>query len=751
MRSLVLTALILAVLPVTAGGVVAGTESPLAPQPIVNGSLGSSLLSIGASPSGFLLVWYDGGVRGGPLLGKRLSPDGETLDATPFVLSSSTLNAAPRIAWNGTDYLVTTRPYSFALTDAEAWLVSPGGEVRALAAPPQTRNARGETIDVEYRFDTGLSTFFAVGGDGTRRALGVLQTSNKPFVQLAVPNGDDWGLLAAEAGRVRWLTLDAHGVANSYVFDAKWFETRIVSIAVHGDEIAFGWRSGGTQGTEGGYSVIDTHTGVFKVNESLSPYAEMTSVAYDGDELMVAWIEREGGEGTSGAIKLRSGGRTHVLGTFSGAQRVVGLSLASGARNALVWNVQQVASSCCAQSFIRTFDRAVDLQEDRAPEPLVRIPAAQLDPRAVSGPAGLLTVWREYGPIPRLLGRFGAETFAVSGPNELITHAVAATADTYAVVWSEFDYAYSPFARVSEMRVLLRRYDASGKALDAEPRLVARETGNLANPRAEPMKIAVIGGDSFVIAWIGAERHLYVKRVAARGTEMSAAIRISTKTAMTGPVLVRLGGRITVIHDYQAGLTARKGIDAVRLSDDLVPDASEMLQDITRFGPANSLLDGSIADRNPFDAAVSGNELLLAWPERGFAPVIGYCLYTRRFTAAGLLAVEPPHQHVCNVTLPSNDNDRTYVPSVAHDGKAWWFTATGYLSDQPMNAWRLAADGSSEPPIALVSADRNPSGGTLVRTNVGLFAFYSRSAETPSPRAFVRPFVPDARGRAVRH
>jgi len=750
MRSLVLSAIvILAVLPLSAAGVIAGAESPLAPQPIVNGSLGSAQLSIGASPSGFLLVWYDGGARGGPLVGKRLSPQGEALDATPFVVSPFTMNAAPRIAWTGTDYLVTARPYSFSLADAETWLVSSGGDVRALAAPPQTRNARGEKIEVEYRFDTGFSTFFAVAGDGTRRALGFLQTANKPFVQLAVPNGDDWGLLAAEAGRVRWLTLDAHGVANSYVFDTKWFETQIVSVAVHGDEIAFGWRSGGTQGTEGGYSVIDARTGAFKVNESLSPYAEKTAVAYDGAELMVAWAEREGPDGTNGAIKFRSGGRTHVIGTFSGAQRVVGLSLASGTRNALVWTVQQVASSCCAQSFIRTFERAADLEQDLPPEPLARVPAAQLEPRAASGPGGLLTVWREHGPIPRLVGRFGSGTFAVSGPNELIAHAVAATADTYAVVWTEFDYDYT-LRYLSEMRVLLRRYDASGKSLDAEPLLVARETGNLVHPGWQPMKVAVIGGESFVIAWIGAERHLYVKRVAARGTEMSPAIRISTRSAMTGPVLVRLGGRITVIHDYQVG-PAQKRIDAVRLSDDLVPDASEMLQDITRFGPANSLGDGSIADRNPFDAAASGSELLLAWPERGPAPVIGYCLYSRRFTAAGLLAVEPPHQHVCNVTLVSNDNDRTFVPSVVNDGTAWWFTATGYLSDQPMNAWRLAADGSSEPPVALVSADRNPSGGTLLSTTLGLIAFYSRSADASVPGAFVRPFAPFSRGRAVRH
>ena len=686
-----------------------GIEFPLAPQPIVPRAFGDSL-NIASSPFGFLLVSRSGD----RFFGRRLSADGVVVDANPFAITPPASGGEASVTWNGSDYVLTLRSDRFNRQRDEAWIISPDGGTRSLTVPPPY-NARGEGLVTEVDDEAGSAKTYAVAINGTRRAL-----NRAIAIKAAVALGDDWGILEQGLSEVSWYRIQSDGNVSGFRIANV---TEIVSSAIRGDEIAIVWRNWFTVG----YSLIDARTGAETHRETLSEtngyYA--TAIAFDGPDVVIARVNWEDGKII---LRLKKGDVTRTIATYDSSY-VTDVAVVPGL---LIWNVTGGGNG--AQSFIRKFDNV----DDERPNAPFLGSAPQFDPRAVAVAGGLFTAWREATPQPRLMSRLypGGDATLVSDLMDVDSQSVAATSDTYAVVWAE-TIAYNDY------RIFIRRYDLAGNALDASPVLVARQS----RPRPPngmgwfvPRVAAIGDGSSFVVAWIALDPGnysgiVYGARVPSRGAVSVTPVRLSDEDwRNAGLALVRLGGRITAVHQFQPKGTIAKRIEALRLNDDLGVEWRSTLWDVTHF---NGTLYPEIYDRNSFDAASSGDELLVTWAERE-RHYGDFCVYTRRFTA-GLNPVEPARAITCG-------GRSTYIPSASHDGTSWWVTAKADAKNVPLNAWRLAPDGAPEPPIAIADGYDDPSAASLAAVSSGVTFLY-----THNDRAFLRPLTTGTRRRTARH
>ena len=366
----------------------------------------------------------------------------------------------------------------------------------------------------------------------------------------------------------------------------------------------------------------------------------------------------------------------------------------------------------------------------------------------------MFTAWRETGAMDRIVARFhpssGAPTDLVDVSNARLAQnlgdfAVAATADAFLVVWREIELEKWEF----KMRVVMRRYDANGVALDPAPVDI---TERIPPGYAETGVSAIGDGSSFVVSWFSRistnygdiAQNLFVVRIPSRGEVDPQPLTVAVEDAILGPQLVRLGGKITVLQ--QVRLNRRKSITARTLGDDLAAGSSNFLQDQKAFVAMDEVVFLPM-EHLYFSAAANDHELLLAWsdPDARF-----HCVHSRRFTA-NLIAIEPPHMVGCAPNDDPYEYVHGYQPAAGWDGRNWWVTATYRSGLIQMNAWRLAADGSAGAPLSVVAGDQGPGDAALVPVPGGIFAMYVRADETVaySTRAFMRSIGTAQRRRAV--
>ena len=87
------------------------------------------------------VVWYQQMMSGGFVyFGARIAPDGTALDSFPSILGSATSAAPPKIAWDGTEFLVAW--------SMKATIVTPGGVVTGLFPLSSGRYSQIDRIDL---------------------------------------------------------------------------------------------------------------------------------------------------------------------------------------------------------------------------------------------------------------------------------------------------------------------------------------------------------------------------------------------------------------------------------------------------------------------------------------------------------------------------------------------------------------------------------------------------------------------------
>ena len=736
------------------------SERPLAPAPIIADGL--TELGAAGSPYGFLLAWYENG----SLRAARLSQDGEVIDRDPIIIPS-TYFGTPVVEWNGSDYVVgwPFQPFYPDPARKRVWNVSPEGVVRGPFDRPVQRNGRGESLAVETEVFGRWATFIAIAENGARRSLATVNTLNTLIPYMIVPVGDGWGVLATEIGRARWFTLNPDGTYYSNVFGQS---VSFRSIVRHENEIAYSWANFQTGVPDVGYNVVDIRTGGYRT-EVLRPSSPGTNsstpvLAYSGSELIAAWVDAEPRAGGRNTLYVKSRGVTRTIATYDSMQSVMPV-LASGARNLIAWGVSNFPP-VFSQTFARTFVDAGELEDGRAPQTLREGPATQLAPRAAASSNGFFAAWSEQAPTPRIVGRFypaaGApsEPVAVSEPGQFRSHDVAFGNGTYLVAWSELDYGftYTGGLGIAELRIQMRRYDATGAPLDAAPVTIVRIE---ASPYLSTGVAAINDGTTFVIAWLGDGGKLHATRVRSTGPDMiSPVLRLSEDPIVAGPRLVRVGDSIVALYEVEP-FGAAKRIEAARIRPDLRVESRETLWEIKSL-QSNGV--GQYYDYNPFAAAANGDELLLAWSEKAGQQSNGnHCLYSRRYTSS-FVPIEPAREIACHEPYEpyQYENDlKRYAPAAAWDGKRWWITASGNIGNVTMNAWRLAADGSAEPPMTMAAAEHQALNGTLIPAPYGLIALYSRLFDARAlysgirrdftRGAFYRPIATNPRRRSAGH
>lgn len=194
---------------------------PLDAAPRLLGEAGWGGVSLGFDGTNVLAVWS--GTAG--LAGQRISPAGEVIDATPFVIAPA--GHHPRIAWNGSEYLVTwTEGTAFCpgvcrgnLRDVNAARVTASGMVldtiaiadASLDEHDQVVASDGRDFLIAYTIDTltGTPTQTAtkrvlangsvIGGASVAHGTSLGATWRDGTYLIAIVNPDDLHVISVDA------------------------------------------------------------------------------------------------------------------------------------------------------------------------------------------------------------------------------------------------------------------------------------------------------------------------------------------------------------------------------------------------------------------------------------------------------------------------------------------------------------------------------------------------------------------------
>jgi hypothetical protein len=285
-------------------------------------------------------------------------------------------------------------------------------------------------------------------------------------------------------------------------------------------------------------------------------------------------------------------------------------------------------------------------------------------------------------------------------------------------------------------RLLLRRYDRDGTAIDAQP--IALGNGSYYGD-----EISVLpDGDSFIIAWSHSTSS-FAMRVPSRGPVAISPVKLFDALATADPHFVRLGGRPVVIWISVQDQTGYL-IKGARLRDNLALDPPVNLWLVlTRYDGGTGLI------------AAEGNdqELMLVLGGNVLGDDLD-CVRTRRFG----LDLQPRGEASvlgCKTLAPYGNGDRL-VPAVVWDGRQWWASySNSYYSTTPLRLWPISADGKPETPVVVTDPEVKLLDVRLLRTPLGLAALYTHADANAAAifRAYQLPLLlqQPPKSRSARH
>jgi hypothetical protein len=308
---------------------------------------------------------------------------------------------------------------------------------------------------------------------------------------------------------------------------------------------------------------------------------------------------------------------------------------------------------------------------------------------------------------------------------------IARNGDTFAAAWLEWRPSGNGYDR---QRVLVRRVDARGNALDAEPVVLWDRTSDRLLPDIPGLAIGA-GTDGFRVAWLARPpakptsvvpppQALYTTHIGASGAQFAEPALVEPSYIRTFDPVIVSDGADSLLLFRQGDSTTATDVYAHRYVDG-APHSTPM----------------RLAHGSKFGAAVHAGELLLAHVR---ADGVGrYCTDAQRFSLTGA-PLAPA------VTLDCRAGYEPYAaPSAVWDNDSWWIAPGGR---EVVFVHRMSADGTVREPVRFF-ADETPSLATsLVATGANPSAAYVRVAPALDlvERGFFRTY-PRPRSRAVRH
>jgi hypothetical protein len=592
----------------------------------------------------FLVVWEDSRSNNSDIYGARVSNAGAVLDTTGIRISAArSSQSTPKVAHNGTDFLVVWYDYRNGTSDIYGARVSNAGTVL---------DAGGIPISTASNYQG----YPAVAYDGTN-FLVVWEDYRSGI------NNDIYGARVSGTGTV----LDVSGIPISMATN----DQRLPSVAHNGANFLVVWqdlRSGTGHAdiygarVSGAGTVLNT-SGILISNAVNAQ--ELPAVAYNGVDFVVAWQDRRSGtsydiygarvSGT-GVVRNPSG---IPISTAVNDQRVPALAR-EGTNCLVVW--QDYRSYDIYGARMTSTGTVLDTNGVL----ISTVSSNAYSPAVAHDGTNFLVVWQDHthNNSPNIYGVqvsgggtvLGTSDIAISrSANGQYIPAVAHDGMNFLVVWQDYRNGLSEIygTRLDEMGTVL---DTSGIAIAT-------------SGSSKHLPAVIYGGTNFLVVWLDYRSgggDIYGARVSSDGSVLDAAgIPISTAVNFQSAPAVAFNGVdfLVVWEDYRSG--TNHDIYGARVSN------------------AGSVLDLngipiSSADNSQSSPAVSqnGENFLVVWKD--YRSGTNYDIYGARVTGAGAV--------IDSTGLPiSTATNSQYDPVIAYNGVsclvAWYDLRSGTSYD----------------------------------------------------------------------
>lgn len=789
-------ALLLLAAPIHAATPFLGPELPISTPTIGRAYADQDQGAIASNGDQALVVWKD--ARGG-IYGARLDADGNVLDPAGFLIDSFA-TWFPSVAWNGTDYVVVAQEGSTA-----AWAIRVGtdGLIKGDRQPlgpiyNRTVASNGAEVMVGARHidskGIGSGVLLRLTKDAT--VAGTVPIANTGSDIVPVADGSGWFAFYTTRKCVEQsgfttcrsvLSLRDLARPDSVELFDGLFETGYVSAAsdgngrflvtwgLHEDTGAF--RSSYIRSFN--YAAVDrtgkvlTGPSRIEVSEVIKPggiiiydreNSEKPAVAWDGQQFVVAWSWWDGnGESELRVQRFRSDGgfieqpiridrrREERLDPYREA------AFATTRSRLLLLSTQNLSAPIDeprADIVLRAVRSYSELAQPAEPTVVTMGPQPQTGAALTAGDDGFLAAWTE-GLVPKVMARVfsysgGASEVVTLSTGERLASRVAAgfTGGVYLVAWREEEYGrnvVNAFSAPVASRIMLRRFDRSGRPLDAAPFELRREEF-VEHESDMPVRTLAITGDGrmFLLAWAGVDDlRTHAVRIGLDGTILDKPLLgISPFTyAKRGSPSAISNGRDFLVTWFEDRVYTQLPFGAPR------PKLPHHVRSM-RLSPEGNMLDASLLfETEPvfepltsgFRAVSNGSEMLLLWNWYDQLARKA-CTFTRRYNFSGQPLDAPLDSQRCQSSW-------SLAPT------AVWYRGAWRLFESNITGGAFMTT-RGEPGSALsIGGDQTlPILETAITTPIGIIAAYrQRNAATGfTPRLFFRRITEEPRSRAVR-
>lgn len=779
-----------------------GPELPLTPVDDVPLFGSQGLPAIASRGEDAFAVWNDGRAGGiGVLMGSRVAEDGTLLDPRGLLLDANA-GEKPQIVWHGDAYLILSGEYGTgASTYVPTWAhrVSPEGKLleRTYIGAISRAQLFGNGRDAVLTGSMPGESFFALldRNGAIREKLSVKSFSG----HAVVADGDDWLLfLSRQAcepkcfqGLVQFRIRDGKFVSErEVVVPLAQLPSRMTAATDGNGRFLLFWndvtvrnvgQNNNTEWQVSGplrYIVTDGAANVIRLprvadriearfvprDRSIAYFGvsvERPDVIWTGDRFVGVWTWFDSaGRSEVRAMSMQADGTPidrDPLVVDSITEPVVTpqkrpVLAATSSRLHIVWPNRTVRRSYLAARSVSSLGELAAPGGTALP---LRTASMQYGAETGASDEAVFMVWSETdGSEARLRGRIVGNTGWQSpvldvSQSEMRAHipAVAFTGGVWLVAWREEVYRTEANGEREHyaMRVMARRFDRTGNALDGEPMILTQESYSTASPWYGPPKLSIAAsGSQFLVAWHGVSagpdyRQIRVMRIGADGAPIDPSPRYvappGAPPTRGTPHALWTGTDYFLLWQEEilaGGQPPYHIARATRVSVD--GEANGAFPELTRTAAGWDIWP------SPFETATNGSEILLTWSERRYNT--RGCVYAQRFTFDGAPA-GAAEELLCatgTYALPA----RSFA---LWDGARF---RVFYSFDDAL--WAHTIDGSGER-VKVFETGGNFAMARPVRTAVGIVVPYTRSdTEYGSiPRLFRRTisFNPPRR-RSVR-
>jgi hypothetical protein len=776
-------------------------ELPLTGRDLTNAPYVQEAVSIASAGSHAFAVWSDQRrqMGFGSLFGARLAADGTVLDPNGILIDED-ISDLPAVAWNGSEYVVVALDTAQTLY---SWRIAADG----------TRRGTRRTLDnIDFPRIAGNGSEIAVGGLAGGQGVFALLASDGSIAGRSYM-GDSNSIVVPVADGRSWVQFfDTTHCTSTNTCTAKLRMNRLglsapvelfavkefpmLSAAATGDgRFLLVWSNIEEDAARTRftitvhYALVDRDGRVLTApaeldktamlrseltSQSMDPYygPEPPAVAWDGRQFVVAWswFEPKGTTEIRAARIGASGNRIDAAPLVVDRRQEVRADprrkpqvAVTSSKVIFAWTLPQTGLSWKTADVVQRAVTSLDeLAQTREPSVISTAGETQETIDLAAGDDSYMAAWIEGDShATRVMTQLFPYAGTQTAPVQVSTSGLFAEnpsvgygGGVYLVAWREEEYAVGRFNSfdATAMRVLARRYDRAGRALDAAPLVLSREPYSSDDRSTFPHKTIGIASDGqqFLVAWGGVDDHrTRAARITNGGTVLD-----TTPLALSSPAYARRGAPNPVWTGSEFLVVWYENPTPTSNNGSPLPTLPHFAS-ATRVSPngqvasAAQIIETAASweiGRTGFFAARNANEILVTWGIRRTAPS-PTCTYAQRFDLAGKALDTQPATLAC--AGGGGWRDWNGDPQAHWYRDAWWIVHGNLGAEGGVFATKLGS--TTRYPIA--DAAGRPIMMKSIVTPIGILVAYSRidAASGHVRRIFVRRFSDThARGRAVR-